>query len=84
MDRDIKNDSAPSFRPGESPALETRWQVDRMKDAGGERSPNRSFLDEFPQRSVRYRVAKVMVGAQNYVSRFCRFDYLSGILKREG
>src|ERR1700751_839752 len=84
MDRDINNDSASGLRSRESPALETRGQINRMKDAGRERFPNRSFLDEFPQRAVRYCVAEVMVGPQNDVCSLCRFKHLSGIVHREG
>src|ERR1700740_2352332 len=84
MDRDIKNDSSSSLRPREAPALETWGEINRMKDADSERFSNRSFLDEFPQRAVRYCIAEVMVGSKNYVCGLCRFLHLLGIVHRKG
>src|SRR5215469_494151 len=84
MDCDIENDSASGFGPREPPALETRRQINRMKDTGSERFPNYSFLDEFPQRAVSYRVAEVMVGPQDDVCCLCRFEHLLGVVQRQG
>src|ERR1700756_5140666 len=65
MDCDIQDDTSPRFRTVESPALQARRQINRMKDSSRQRLANDALFDQPAHGSMTDSVPQMMISTKN-------------------
>ncbi len=83
MHRYVENHAAARFSAVDSPSLQKLRKVDRVKNPGGERRPDRPVRDQLPQLAMGDRVAEVMIGRHDHTCLLAGGDHSFCTLERQ-